>query len=642
MSDDEGKHASDAPGEGDRPADGDGQGAAEQPEADYFPGEKGRRIPRSAWWVLGVAVVALVAFLIVRPYWFKGSTSDLHVPADRHFTKTLAGLGQADGVWLSDDAPSTSFTVPLPVDAEPGKTQLRLHGSTQVAPNSTVFLVVAMNGKTVYKRALPSGDNVLDQTIQVPAGTVDSGEVRVRVRTQGTLHGDICMPDHSAGMLIHLTPDTMVESALGETVRTVRDTVAGWDRRLTVVTADQGDQWRTAAAQLGIALTQHGYDVTFASGVPGSNVQDTILVGPADRLFGMGWKAGDTKGDGVVTGTVADAPVLGIVESQADVISRLLTTPALAAADTSTSAPQAVATTAPTGNPVTLSSLGADLSEQQITESQRWRVGYSPADLPGGMLPKDLRVAFQLPASPADLTWILNVQLNGRLIDSRPLAHSTEPVVIPLPPTAQKVNNNLVIEVERDRDLGGCGVRVTSYPIQLLDTSVLDLGDQPMAGFTGVPRTLAPGFAVYVPGANPQDTDNVLTAALPTLATFVPAQYSPAFHWNAQPAPGQPFVLLGQSPDVSTVAHVQDGRLVAGNGQPLNVSSFANGVLSQCATGPGGAGGLAIQPVGEAPAVPTPDFGQECIQVATTGGSFALDPNGAVVLTGPPRAAAPR
>ncbi|NED68032.1 hypothetical protein G3I15_44580, partial [Streptomyces sp. SID10244] len=97
----------------------------------YFAGERGRSVPRSAWWILGIALVVLLAFVIVRPSWFTHDDDDmsLGVPADRHFSKSLAGSGDVDGVWLTDDSPSTSQVVTFPADSGRDKTRLHMTGS---------------------------------------------------------------------------------------------------------------------------------------------------------------------------------------------------------------------------------------------------------------------------------------------------------------------------------------------------------------------------------------------------------------------------------------------------------------------------------------------------------------------------------
>lgn len=608
-------------------------------EPDYFPGERGRRVPRSAWWVLGLAGLLLLVFAVVRPVWFTRSPDDtsLDVPPDRHFRTSLADLGHPDGTWLTSDAPSASFLVDLPVDSARDQTRIQLSGSTQVAEDSTVFLIVSVDGQQLYQRELPRGENPLDALIDIPDQAAADGQVRVQVRTRGNLHHETCTADRAAGMVIHLDPGTVVEAALDEPIHTVRDAVATWGRRLTLVPADLSEQWRTTAAELGIALTRAGYEVTYRDEMPDSQAHNAILLGPAQRLADTTeWVAAADLGtdDGIALGTVGQTPVVAVIEADPDVISQFLTTPVVVTADRAATDPQAVATGALTGDAVALDALGTDLSATQITESHRWRVRYSPAQLPGGRLPRTVRVAFQLPASPPGLTWLLTVELNGRLVDSRPLAHTTEPFSIPLPPDAQLLDNTLTLTVQRDRDLGGCDVRVSSYPIQLLATSALELGDDPGSGFTALPRELAAGPVIYLPAADAQDTTDLLDAAVPVLARFLPAQPPPQFRWNTEPAPGAPFVLVGDSSAVNTLVHVRDGRLIAGEpAATVDVSAAGTGVVVQCASAPG-ARGLAIGFAGNTDAVTLPAFGRECVQVITPAGSFTLDSGGALAPPG--------
>ncbi|MEU1982128.1 hypothetical protein [Nocardia sp. NPDC019395] len=628
------------------PAGGAPDNGSRKSEPEYFPGERGRTVPRSAWWILGIALVVLLAFVIVRPTWFTQDYDDtsLHVPAERHFDRTLAGLGYADGAWLGDESPSLSFPVTLPVDSGREQTRLHLRGSTQVAQDSTVFLAVEVNGRQVYRSELARGDNELDVLVDVPQYLAVDGQLRVRVHTEGMLNNQVCVNDRSAGMRIHLDPETVVEAALDEPIHTIRDAVASWDRRLTVVLADQSDTWRTTAAQLGVTLTRAGYQVDFADRLPESDEHSVLLVGPPQQLTELtGWDAGDPAGNGIALGTVTDTPVVGVIEPDGSLIGNFLTEPVSGTADSAGSAPRALATPPITGDQVGLEAFGADMSVTQVAESHRWRAGYSLADLPGGRLPRAVRVGFRLPASPDDLTWVLNVELNGQLLDSRRLDRSGGEVVIPLPAGAHLLDNQLTLTVQRDRDLGGCDVRVTSYPIQLTGVSALELGDETAPGFTGLPRDLAPGFSVYVPEAAGADISSLLDATVPVLSEFVPAQYSPTFRWNTQPAPGQPFVLVGQSPEVNPPVSVRDGRLVAGPGQPaLDISSFDNGIVVDRATSRGGAAGLVIQPVGDIGPVPLPAFGPESAQVVTAQGSFAVNADGSVATAGPGRTDRPR
>ncbi|RVW07242.1 hypothetical protein EGT67_22030 [Prescottella agglutinans] len=621
-------------------------GPDEPERAEYFAGEKGRTVPRSAWWILGLALVVLLSFVVVRPSWFTKDADDtsLDVPPDRHFTKTLAGSGHADGVWLTDGSPSTSYLVTLPTDSGRDETRLHLTGTTQVADDSTVFLVVSMDGQQVYKDQLPAGNSTLDAFVGVPEQLASDGQVRVQVRAEGTRHDEICTPDHSAGMQIHLDPTSVVEAALTEPIHTVRDAVASWDRRITVALADVGDQWRTTAAQLGMALTREGHEVVYAEAPPASDPRNSILVGPADELAEkFGWASDEEGGAGVVVGSVDDTPVTGIVEPDGALLSTFLLEPTVATADSGGADPRAVTTAKPVGDQVSLEALGADMSVGQITETRRWRATYSLADLPGGRIPQSVRVEVALPASPDDLTWILNADLNGNLVGSQRLNPTAGVVTIALPPARQLLENTLTLTVERDRDLGGCNVRVTSYPIQLRGESALLLGDDPGAGFTALPRQLAAGFAVYIPDAGAADAIGQLNAVTPALTAFVPAHYDPEFRWNTQPAPGKPFILVGDSPEVSTPVQMRDGRIVAGpDAAMLNLSSFDNGTMVETATVAGGAPGLAIEYVGDIGNTPLPDFGRESAQVVTPQGSFVVADDGTIAPTTPVRRDPPR
>ena len=617
------------------------------PESGYFRGERGRTVPRSAWWILGVALALLLVFVLVRPLWFTRDVDDtsLDVPADRHYTKSLSGAGYEDGVWLTDDSPSTSFAVTFPADSARRETRLRLTGTTQVAEDSVVFLIVRMDGQQVYKSEVARGNNGLDVIVDVPEGLSSDGQVRVQVQIEGTLDNRTCTPDHSAGMQVHLDPASVVEAALTERVHTVRDAVVSWDRRVTIVLADQNDEWRTTAAQMGIALTRAGYEVTYSDAVPSSDAQNALLIGPADKVTDLGWStSGETDAsDGIVLGTVDDSPVIGVLAPDGDLISRFLTLPEVATADSDRSDPRALDTSPAVGTEVGVNTLGADTSATTIADAHRWRIGYSLADLPGGRLPQSIRVAMALPASPDDLTWILNVQLNGQLVDSRRLDGQSTQAVVSLPAAAQLLENTLTLTVQRDRDLGGCDVRVTTYPIQLQPTSALLLGDDLGTGFTALPRALAPGFAVYWPDSAKTSAVDELNAAIPTLTKFIPAQYDPEFFWNSAPAPGRPFVLIGQSPEVNPPVRIEDGRIRSGSADPaLDITAFDDGMIVETATSTTGAGGLVIEYVGKPGTIPVPDFGSESARVVTSQGSFVVNTDGTTAPNSPARVIAPR
>ncbi|UPW07273.1 hypothetical protein M1C59_14380 [Gordonia terrae] len=614
-------------------------------DAGYFPGEHGRSVPRSAWIILGIAIVILLVFVIARPTWFTEDADDksLDVPADHHYSKSLSGAGYSDGVWLTDDSPSTTFSVTFPADSPRDQTRLWMRGTTQVAQDSVVFLTVRMDGQQVYKAELQRGDNPLDTVVEVPDGIAADGQVRVQVQVQGTLDDQVCTPDHSAGMQVHLDPTTVLEAALSEPIHTVRDAVTSWDRDLTVVVGSTDDQWRTTAAQLGIALTRIGHRVTFVDTLGDASADNAIFLGPPQEVTELGWTEPDDSGEeSLQLGSVNGTPVVAVLRPDGDNLSRFLTEPPVTTADARGNTPAVVTASTPGGGEVSLGALGADTSVTQIAEDHSWRARYSLADLPGGRLPQSVRVALTLPASPDDLTWILNTRLNDRLVDSRRLDPSAPPPVIALPASAQLLDNTLTLSVQRDRDLGGCDVRVTSYPIQLNENAALALGDTPGAGFTGVPRALSRGFDVYSPNSTGDNAIAQLNATVPLLADFTPAGYVPEFRWGAAPRPREPFILIGSTPDVNPLVRIVDGRLVAGaETSATDLTVPDTGIVVQTATTATGNSGLMIQYTGDPGTLTLPDFGQESAQVVTAQGSLVIDDEGRTPPTEPTRALPP-
>ena len=213
---------------------------------------------------------------------------------------------------------------------------------------------------------------------------------------------------------------------------------------------------------------------------------------------------------------------------------------------------------------------------------------------------------------------------------------------VELPPQDALLRNTLTLSVERDRDLGGCDVRVTSYPIQLKPTAALELGDDPGAGFTALPRAFASGFAVYLPddGGSPIEQ---LDAVVPALTEFVPAQYYPEFRWGQQPPGDTPFILVGRSPDVPAPVSLQDGRITGGpGGAILNIPAFDNGLLVEAVTTRSRIPGLIIQHTGHIDVSQLPDFGRDAAVVVTEQGSFAVGADGAVLPATPVRDMPPR
>jgi hypothetical protein len=578
---------------------------------------------------LGVAVLVVVGFAVANPTWF-GLGGDGR-PSDRSFDETLLDLGATGGLRLGDDGTTTqSFSVPVPRDSRLQDPVLTLSGSTQVAESSTIFLRVLADGEAVYVRELPQGDHSLDVDIELPGSALDDGVVKVVVRTTGSLDQRRCNLTTELGALVVLDADhTRIHGTLDERIHTVRDVVAGLDHRVTVVlpSAADGRDWFETAARLSVFLTQQGHEVSFSDELPDEDDGGTpVLVGPLAALEDLGWDARGKDGS-VRVGERGHQSLLAVVDAGAEVVPTFLTTDAVTTADTRSTAPWREELERATGDQVSLETLGADTSVQQITDRRSWRVPYSLADLPGGGVPSSLRLQMLVPPTTDDARWLMQVRLNDELVDSLLLTEAgRQSVVAEVPAGRERVRNELVVTLVRDRDVGGCNVRQTTYDVQLLPESVVVLGGDG-AGFTAVPAEFSTGYDVVLPSAAADRPVTALAGLVPTLAEFDGWRQQMAFRWDGTPG-DRPFLLLGDPPrGVDARVTVRDGRVVA---ERLDLSAFAVGLVVQRVTS-GRTPGLAVTPVGR-PGDEVPAYAREDTRLVTAGGGgFVVSGTGRVV-----------
>ncbi|AWB92333.1 hypothetical protein [Aeromicrobium chenweiae] len=585
-------------------------------------------VPKGALALLGVAVLLVAAFAIANPSWF-GSDDDKRA-ADRAFDKTLRDIGSTDGLRLSDDNATTqTFTVPVPIDSRVERPVLALRGRTEVAESSTIFLRALVNGESVYVKELPQGEHKLDVDIGLPESTVEDGEVKVQVRTTGSLDQRRCNLTTELGALVVLDARTRIKGELDERTHTVRDAVAELDHHVTVVlpTEAKSTAWFETAARLSAFLTQQGHEVSYTEDLPDEDDGGTpVLVGPADALDDLGWNATGDKGS-IRVGERGDQTLLGVVDPSPDVVPAFLTTSAVTTADTGSSAPRSEQLERATGDQVTLEALGADTSVQQIIDRRSWRVPYALSDLPGGGVPTSVRLRMLVPPTTEDARWLVQVRLNDELVDSLLLPDvGRQTVVAKIPGGRELVRNELVVTLVRDRDVGGCNVRQTPYDVQLLPESALTIGTDG-AGFTAVPRAFAAGFDVLVPSSSLKDPTTALAQLVPTLAEFDGWRQQPTYRWDGTPGDRAYFALGSPPTGVTAPVTVRDGRLSA---KGFDLSAFKDGLVVQCVTS-GRTQGLVVTPVGR-PGDVVPDYGRESARLVTAGGGgFVVSGAGRVV-----------
>lgn len=617
------------------------------PEQPQTPPEPGHRhwFPRGA--LVFFALVAVLVFLLVllRPSWFGRDDDSQTSTSGTTFEQDLAGLGQPQGISLSDDnATSSSFTMAVPRDSRLHNATLTLAGRTQSSEPGTVFLRVLVDGTSQYVGQLADGEEHLDVDVPVPDDALDDGSIKVQVRLTGSLDQQRCNIDQSLGALVVLDGDkTRLHGSLDDRLHSVRDLVAGLEHDVTLdlalpTSGADAQAWFETAAQLGVALTQEGHEVSYAdvtddlSGDDGSHV----LVGPADAVADLGWDAdGDATGS-VQVGEVDDVAHLAVTEPSADVVPTFLATDAVTTADAEATSPRSLEVEQLGGNRVSLASLGANTDVQQLTSSRSWRVPYSLADLPGGAVPRAVRLGFQVPAASADTRWVAQVQLNGRLVASPELdGPGQQQVTVALPAGQELLRNQLTVTLLRDRDLGGCQVRQTTYAVQLLPESSLVLGGRG-AGFTGIPATFADGFDLDLPASSTDSPAETLTSVVPTLAEFSGWQQVADTSWDGTPG-DRPFLAFGPVPDgVRAPVTLADGRLA---GAGFDLQAFDDGLVVERATTSAGVTGLVVTATGDTAGAVVPAYGREVARVvATAGGGFVVTESGRVVSVPPTRA----
>lgn len=583
-------------------------------------------LPRGALVFLVVAALLVVAFAVVRPAVLEddGDGDDGETAGGPSFTTTLGATGAVDGVRLSDDnATSQSFTVPVPVDAGLHDAVLTLAGRTQVSSRSTIYLRVLADGQSAYVAELPAGDHDLAAEVPLPPSAVADGSVRIQVRTTGTVDHQRCTLTQELGAFVLLDPEgTRVHAALDRDLATVRDVAAALDHDVTLVLADPDDRaWFEQAARLGAALTQAGHDVAFAT--QPQDGRSTVLLGPT------------ADGDPVGVGEVEGEAVLALTDPAAAAVPTFLTTAAIATGDGATSDPVTTEPQRPAGGAVTLTDLGVDTGVQQLTDSRTWRASYSLADLPGGQVPTAADLSFRLPLTSDDSRWLVQVQYGGELVRSVrvPGDATSARVTAALPTRLATVRDQLVVTLTRDRDVGGCHVRQTSYAVQLLGSSRLVLGGA-TTGLAAIPAAWSGGMDVVVTATAAADPLASLAGLVPTLAELGGWRRQPRFVWAEQPA-DRPFLLVGTPPAApAPVVGVGDGRVSA---QGTDLGPLADGVVVQRLDS-GSAPGVVLTPVGAADAT-LPSYGTELAWVlAGDGGGFVVSPSGRVVTTPPVRA----
>lgn len=515
---------------------------AEDPPTD---GGSGSKKSGSHRWPLNMAIAALIAvvlvigtILVVSPGLLSLGDNSASATAQGHYRRTFDEVASPGVIRLAGFPTAASMTLPVPVDAQPSNITIHLDGESQLAVSGQFTLTVFAGGQPVRQIALQPGNTTISSTIDVDPTAISNGSVRLLFKVDGVPTRPKCtLDDRGTGSLVIIKGTSYLGADLAGSITTVRDRMASLFHDVTIYTpvnlADGADaaQWYETAQNLGIALTQTGYQVRYAA-LPTRDTDiepnGSILIGSLAALKQAGWRTTSTKPSAIVVGKVASAAVLAVTAPM-PLAGVYLTSPALAAGDSPSGWARQLTLTGSAPNRVSLDTLGITTTPLQIADSHTWNINYSLADMPAGRVPARFAAYFSTPSGLTGWNWQVTVTLNNRVLYDGPLASGVhQAVVVDLPASGQRLQNGLSVTVQRDRITGGCDQRTTPYTVQLEPGSGFVVGGAGDPGeLVNAPSHLQHTDSVVVQASAARESQNALTATVPTLAAVLPVGAAP-------------------------------------------------------------------------------------------------------------------
>ena len=604
-------------------------------------------------WAAGAAllavVVAVASILVFSPSLLDLGDNSSSATAAAKYRRTFDDVTGPGDLRLLGFPATGSISIAVPVDADPRNLEVHLEGESQRSVEGQFTLTVFARGRAVKQQALPLGDSTIAMSIRLDPTAIVNGRVRLAFTVEGTPTQARCSyEDRGNGSLVIMRGTSSVNADLGRAIATVRDRVASLHHAVTLylpkdlATQEQGAAWYRTAQNLGLALTQAGYVVSFAD-LPASELRvdgdSAILIGSDTALEKAGWRA--PSGVSVASRSMVvgkgshGGPTLAIRQPTADV-GAYLTNVAAVTGDSATSAAQDVALSGMGRQSVTLATLGLNTAPVQVSESQTWSMNYSLTDMPQGRAPREFRADISTPAGATGWRWMVTVTLNNKLLYAEPIANGLHKVVaVPLSVADQRLNNALSLTVQRDGNLGGCDRRVTPYTVQLGPDSGFVVGEgSPVNQLISAPEHLHATRLVVLQPAAAEDAVEALTATVPTLAAVLPVGVAPKVKiTNTVPA-GKNAVLIAVG-DVEgapvTLQRAIPPAYASLVGRMLGVGGPQDGVVTMPIMR-GDAYLLVLAFNGLVTNQGTIDYGSEEAQVASSSGStFVLGPHGTIV-----------
>lgn len=218
-----------------------------------------------------------------------------------------------------------------------------------------------------------------------------------------------------------------------------------------------------------------------------------------------------------------------------------------------------------------LASFGLRSGLRDVLTTSDWVFQLSDADLPARRLPRSLRLDLVAPRLPEDRPWMLFTYLNDVLIHGERVAGGPRPIGLDIPIAKHDLTGryNFRIVVSRQGDEGECKRHLQPLPIQMLDSSRIELEERDVRidRFTQIQGLMRAGLVVHVPKAA-ESSAAVLDRLMVLGRTFNldPTRVQLA-NDGVAPGNGKGFVWMSSQPPASLKGPISfdKGRIVIRN-----------------------------------------------------------------------------
>lgn len=588
--------------------------------------------------------------LFVRQVFDRMTSAQAALGRDGLYEVSLADAGHEDGLVVSGYPSYASASLPLVRDQRSRAIRLVLSGRQDVSVDAVTALRVTVNGRRVMERVLAPGQRDFTWVFDLTEQLEGAADARVGVQLAGDVSAKVCHSDRSMGAVLSLAPTSGLEIELEGPLTSVRDVLALTPRKV-VIAMDDGDPWFEIATRLGARLNRNGFAVTMinladAAAVVEAGAEGVILAGSRENLQRAGFLSVDERAPaGASLWRRAGHTMVAVTDAERIDTVRFLTSE-LSAIARGVSVNPVQFPSAEGPSVLTLDRLGVDTSVQQVADRREWRFNYVLAESPQGRVADAVGLDFRLPDSPAGVTTVAHVALNGELIDSRRLSGSGQNRYrVGLPTERQGLVNEIAIALQRQRDDGGCEISQQRYPVQLADESALLFESaQAGQGFTDLPERFADGLEVRLPDMMSASQRLVMArVTADALALFAPSNAPLSFVFsstdNGRSGPVErPFLAINNTPvNAQAPLRVYADRLVieTGGGVDADVRALSNLALLQVSRaeiapetsrqGPRYALGLVVHAIDDAPSMRGAYLGQNPVAIIHADG-VAMSP----------------